>query len=96
MGYCERFIQQIYAHDLSNHNSRLWSKCYIHISNISREIAKIADLHIGGHEKKLPVFKRLKNIVEVETFEVGIFFRMSQIVFFGYLLFDITFCDENF
>ena len=36
---------------------------------MSREIAKIPTLHIGGHEEKLPIFKRLKNIVEVKTLE---------------------------
>ena len=51
-GYYEKFIQQIYAHNLSNRNSRLWLKFCIQISNTSREIAKIPNLHIGGHEKK--------------------------------------------
>jgi len=51
-GYCEHFIEQIYAHNLSNYNARLWSKFYICISSTSREIAKIPNLHIGGHEKK--------------------------------------------
>ena len=41
----------------------------MHISNTSREIAIIPNLHIGGHEKKLPIFKRLKNIIKVKTLE---------------------------
>ena len=51
-GYCANFFQNIYAHNFSNYNPRLWSKFYIYISNTSREIAKIPNLHIGGHEKK--------------------------------------------
>ncbi len=50
---CEHFTQQVYTHNLSNYNSKLCSKFLIHISNISREIAKIADLHFGGPEKKV-------------------------------------------
>ena len=51
-GYCVNFFQNIYAHNLLNYNPRLWSKFYIYISNTSREIVKIPNLHIGGHEKK--------------------------------------------
>ena len=81
IGYRERFFQNIYAHNLLNYNPRLWSKFYIYISNTSQEIAKIP-LHIGYHEKKLSVFKRLKNIVEVETLEIDLLGKKVEVLKF--------------
>ena len=46
---------------------------------------------------KCKIFKFfLKLNISKKCYKSVFFFRMSQIVFFEYLLFNITFCDENF
>ena len=61
----------------------------------SRIVEIICEVIAGDFEEEF-----LKQAGDIQSFctfvYVGVFFRMSQIVFFGYLLFDITLCDENF
>ena len=41
-------------------------------------------------------YSRNQILLQASEEHMSVFFRMSQIVFLGYLLFKITFCDENF